>query len=285
MIETGERLWVCRDKRIPVQRTRIMGIVNVTPDSFSDGGCYFDPERAVAHGLALVAEGADIIDVGGESTRPNADIVDAAEQIRRVVPVIHALTEQCSVPISIDTADPHVAREALAAGACIINGAKCFSGNLALASVVRESGCGLVIMHTRGTPQTMMALAIYDNVVDEVEQSLKTALVFCNEQSILQKCVLIDPGIGFAKNSMQNVALLAATQRLSRIAPVLVGASRKRFIGELCHETNAKKRVGGSIGVAVWCALQGASVVRVHDVKATRQALDVVIALTETKTV
>jgi len=127
----------------------------------------------------------------------------------------------------------------------------------------------------------MMALTVYDSVVDEVEQSLKTALVFCDEQGILRKCVVVDSGIGFAKNKLQNVALLAATQRLSRLAPVLIGASRKHFIGELCLEPNVKERVGGSIGVAIWCALQGASVVRVHDVKATRQALEVVVALTE----
>ena len=252
-----------------------MGIVNVTPDSFSDGGRWFVAERAVAHGLELVAEGADLLDVGGESTRPGAAPVDEAEELRRVVPVIRSLVGNCGVPVSVDTRRPAVARAAVEAGACIINDIMPFDGDEAMAQVVRETGAGIVLMHMRGTPQTMGLYADYADVVGEVEDVLRRSLAFAVAHGIEGGRAVIDPGIGFAKTTPQNVALLAATERLSRIAPVLVGVSRKRFIGELCGEPVAEERAGGSVGAAVWCALHGVSVVRVHDVKATRQALTV----------
>lgn len=256
-----------------------MGIVNVTPDSFSDGGLWFDAGRAVAHGLQLVAEGADLLDVGGESTRPGAAEVSEAEELRRVLPVVRALTVQGGVPVSVDTRRPEVARAAVEAGACVVNDILPFAGDAAMAAVVRETRAGVVLMHMRGTPQTMAGLAAYDDVVAEVCAALQAALAYAEEQGIARDRAVIDPGIGFAKATAHNVALLAATARLAKVAPVLVGASRKRFIGELCGEACASERVGGSVGAAVWCALQGAAVVRVHDVKATRQALTVVRAL------
>lgn len=279
MDEADGRIWRCRGRDVPLGRTQVMGIVNVTPDSFSDGGCWFDEARAVAHGLRLVAEGADLLDVGGESTRPGAAAVDEAEELRRVLPVVRALAEQGGVPVSVDTRRPGVAREAVAAGACIVNDIMPFAGDDGMAAVVRETGCGLVVMHMRGTPQTMAALATYEDVVAEVEQRLAEALAYGDAQGIARDSMVVDPGIGFAKTTEQNVALLAATRRFSELAPVLVGASRKRFIGELCGEPEAVERMGGSLGVAVWCALRGASVVRVHDVKATRQALTMARAL------
>lgn len=271
--------WRCRGRDVPLDRTKVMGIVNVTPDSFSDGGCWFDAERAVAHGLRLVEEGADFLDVGGESTRPGAAEVGEEDELRRVLPVIRALAEQCGVPVSVDTRRAAVAREAVAAGACIVNDIMPFAGDAQMAAVVRETGCGLVAMHMRGTPQTMGTLTAYGDVVAEVEQALSEALSYCDAQGIERTCVAVDPGIGFAKTTEQNVALLTATERLSRLAPLLIGASRKRFIGELCGEPDAAARVGGSIGVAVWCALRGASILRVHDVKATRQALTMAVEL------
>jgi dihydropteroate synthase len=277
--EAEKRVWRCCDRRIPLARTLVMGIVNVTPDSFSDGGLWFDAERAVAHGLELIAEGADLLDVGGESTRPGAEEIDEAEELRRVLPVIRALAARGGVPVSVDTRRPAVARAAVEAGACIINDILPFEGDAAMAAAVRETGAGAVLMHMRGTPQTMAGLAVYDDVVAEVCASLRAALGYAEAQGIARDRVLIDPGVGFAKTSAHNVALLAATARLARLAPVLVGASRKRFIGELCGEACASGRVGGSVGVAVWCALQGAAVVRAHDVKVTRQALTVVRAL------
>ena len=274
--ETEERVWLCRDRRIPLGRTLVMGIVNVTPDSFSDGGLWFDAGRAVARGLELAAEGADLLDVGGESTRPGAAEVDEAEELRRVLPVVRSLAGACGVPLSVDTRHAAVARAAVAEGACIVNDVMPFAGDAAMAEAVRETGAGVVAMHMRGTPQTMARDTAYADVVAEVETALRAALAYAEAQGIARERVVIDPGIGFAKDTAQNVALLAATARLARVAPLLVGASRKRFIGELCAEPSAAERVGGSVGAAVWCALQGASVVRVHDVKATRQALTVV---------
>ncbi len=272
----AKRIWQCGSRAVAVDTTRVMGIVNVTPDSFSDGGLWFDAGRAVEHGLRLVAEGADLLDVGGESTRPGAAEVDAAEEARRVLPVIRALAAQCGVPVSVDTRRPEVARAAVEAGACIVNDILPFAGDAAMAAAVRETGAGLVLMHMRGTPQTMAEQAVYADVVAEVEAALQASLAYAEAEGIGRGRVVIDPGIGFAKTAAHNVALLAATARLARLAPVLVGASRKRFIGELCGEPDARERVGGSVGAAVWCALQGAAVVRVHDVKATRQALTVV---------
>jgi dihydropteroate synthase len=259
----------------------LMGIVNVTPDSFSDGGLWLEPARAVEHGLRLADEGADLLDVGGESTRPGAGAVDVAEELRRVLPVVRGLAERAAVPISIDTRHAAVARAALEAGASIVNDVAPIVGDVALAQAVREAGAGLVLMHMRGTPQTMSGLAAYDDVVREVEDALEQAVSYAVGQGIARECLVVDPGIGFAKTTAQNVALLASLGRFDRLAPVLVGASRKRFIGELCGEASAQGRLGGSVGAAVWCVLNGASVVRVHDVKETRQACTVVRALSE----
>ena len=277
--ETVERVWRCCDRRIPLGRTLVMGIVNVTPDSFSDGGRCFDAGRAVAHGLRLVAEGADLLDIGGESTRPGSAEVAVAEELRRVLPVIRALAAQSGVPVSVDTRHPTVARAAVEAGACVINDIMPFRGDAEMAAAVRETEAGVVLMHMRGTPQTMAGLAHYDDVVEEVCASLQSALAYAEEHGIARDRVVIDPGIGFAKTTAHTVALLAATSRLARLAPVLIGASRKRFIGELCGEPVAAERIGGSVGAAVWCALQGAAVIRVHDVKATRQAITVALEL------
>jgi len=226
--------------------------------------------------LELVAEGADLLDVGGESTRPGSAAVDDAEELRRVLPVIRSLAGACGVPVSVDTRHAAVARAAVAEGACIVNDIMPFAGDAAMAEAVRETGAGVVLMHLRGDPQTMAQHAVYGDVVAEVERALQESLAYAAEQGIARDRVMIDPGIGFAKTTAHNVALLAATARLARTAPLLVGVSRKRFIGELCTEPSAAERVGGSVGAAVWCALQGASAVRVHDVKATRQALTVV---------
>ena len=272
-------VWPCCDRAIVLSPARVMGIVNVTPDSFSDGGQWFDADRAVARGLELVREGADLLDVGGESTRPGAAEVDEAEELRRVVPVVRELASRSGVPVSIDTRRPGVARAAVAAGACIVNDVMPFAGDAAMAAAVRETGAGLVTMHMRGTPQTMAQMTGYADVVAEVEASLRAALDYAAEQGIPGSRVVVDPGVGFAKTTAQNVAVLAAVGRLSRLAPVLVGASRKRWIGELCGEPRAEARAGGSVGAAVWCALNGAAVVRVHDVAATRQALTVALAL------
>ncbi|MDD4101370.1 MAG: dihydropteroate synthase [Kiritimatiellae bacterium] len=274
-----ERVWRCCDRSIDLSTSLVMGIVNVTPDSFSDGGRCFDAAVAIRQGLQLVEDGADLLDIGGESTRPGADDVSEAEELRRVMPVVSGLNGRCGVPISVDTRRPAVARAAIAAGACIINDVMPLTDGPEMADVVRESGCGLVTMHMRGTPKTMLAQAVYEDVVAEVEDCLAAALAQCAARGIARDRVVIDPGIGFAKTTRHNLELMAAVPRLARLAPVLIGASRKRFIGELCDEPAATERLGGSVGAAVWCALHGAAVVRVHDVKATRQALKVAFEL------
>jgi dihydropteroate synthase len=278
------RVWRCGDRRLSLgERPLVMGVVNVTPDSFSDGGRWLEPEAAVAHGLRLEAEGADLLDIGGESTRPGAGPVDEREEAGRILPVIRGLAARARVPISVDTRRAAVARQAVEAGACIVNDVMPFAGDAAMAAAVRETGAGAVLMHMRGTPQTMAQCAVYDDVVAEVERALAEALEYAASQGIGRERLVIDPGIGFAKTTEQNVAVLRALSRMSRLAPVLAGVSRKRFIGELCGEAAAAERLGGSVGAAVWCALQGASVLRVHDVKATRQALAVVGALAKGK--
>lgn len=233
-MESGEqtRVWHCCGRRLPFgARPLIMGIVNVTPDSFSDGGKYFGAGAAVAHGLRLAAEGADLLDIGGESTRPGSTAVDAREESRRVLPVVQALAAEARVPVSIDTRHPEVARQAVEAGACIVNDIMPFAGDEAMAAVLRETGAGAVLMHMRGTPQTMARCAAYDDVVAEVERALAEALDYAGAQGIGRDRLVIDPGIGFAKTTAQNVAVLGEVARLVRLAPVLAGVSRKRFIG------------------------------------------------------
>ncbi|MCL1920342.1 MAG: dihydropteroate synthase [Kiritimatiellaeota bacterium] len=287
------KTWLCQNNRIDLTRTRVMGIVNVTPDSFSDGGQWFDPGRAVAHGLRLAAEGADILDIGGVSTRPGAGEVEEAEELRRVLPVIEGLARQTGVPLSVDTSRASVARAVIEAGACIVNDVARFDGDAEMAVVVRETGAGVVLTHSRTSHDDTQ----YADVVEEVKAALETALAYARAQGIAEEVCVIDPGLGFAKTTAQNVALLRRLDDLIGVAPVLIGASRKRFIGELvahgvpavqeiggrasprADRAEAAQRLGGSIGAAVWCALRGAAIVRVHDVKETVEALRIVSAI------
>ena len=254
-----------------------MGILNVTPDSFSDGGRWRTTEDAVQQGLALVAEGADILDIGGESTRPGAAEVPADEELQRVVPVIEALARQTPVPISVDTRKSAVARAALAAGASIVNDVTAL-GDPEMAAVVREAGAGVVLMHMRGTPETMQRAPQYTDVVEEVRACLAARIEAALAAGIGRGQILIDPGIGFGKTTAHNLALLGALEKFAELAPVLVGASRKRFIGEI---TGAPMdgRLAGSLTVAVWSVMRGAAVLRVHDVAATCAAVRMAGAL------
>lgn len=256
-----------------------MGILNVTPDSFSDGGRWLDPGAAAARGEQLVADGADLLDIGGESTRPGAQEVGEEEEARRVLPVLKALAGRVSVPLSVDTRRPGLARRAVECGACIVNDVMPFAGDAAMAAVLRETGAGVVLMHMRGTPRSMARLTSYDDVCGDVARELARALAFAVEQGIGAERAVVDPGIGFAKTTEQNVALLRALPQLCALAPVLVGVSRKRFIGELSGEPGPERRLGGSVAAALWCASRGASVLRVHDVKETCQALATMRAL------
>jgi len=253
-----------------VSRPLVMGVLNVTPDSFSDGGRWLDPEAAIAHGLALAAEGADVVDVGGESTRPGAAEVPADEERRRVVPVIGALASQ--VRVSVDTRKAEVAEAALAAGATILNDV-----SASLYEVAAAHGAGWVAMHMRGTPATMQQQAAYDDVVAEV----RAFLVDRAEKAVAAGVgeVWIDPGLGFAKTADHNLSLLRHLDDLVATGhPVLVGASRKSFIGRLTGDAPVDDRLEASLALAVWAMKKGAAMVRVHDVRATVQAARLVAA-------
>ena len=281
MVAMTEAVWRCRDRAFPLgERTLLMGVVNVTPDSFSDGGRFLHPDDAVKHAMQLAADGADILDVGGESTRPGAEPVSLDEEVARVVPVIERLrTEVLDIAISIDTRHPEVARAALAAGADIVNDVTGASAPDTLAAV-RESGAGLVLMHMQGEPQTMQADPTYDDVVVEVRDFLAERIEAAVSAGVARDRLCADPGIGFGKTTAHNLALLRDIVSFRRLAvPVLVGVSRKRFIGELSGVDDPAERVEGTAGAVAWCAAQGIDVLRVHDVKAMARVVKVVDAI------
>jgi dihydropteroate synthase len=277
----GERVWRCRDQTLKLgERTIVMGIVNVTPDSFTDGGMYLTTDDAVRHGARLVDEGADVLDIGGESTRPGAEAVDADEELRRVIPVIEGLTEmQQTTPISIDTRKPEVARAALEAGARIVNDVTAGRDG-AMLETVADTDAGIVLMHMLGEPQTMQDDPRYDDVVAEVHEFLRERIEAAVFAGIAEERVCIDPGIGFGKNVEHNLALLRSVSALRLLgAAVMVGASRKRFIGVLTGAEDPADRLEGSLAAAVLAASLGADVVRVHDVAPTVRALRVADAI------
>ncbi|MGY6547408.1 MAG: dihydropteroate synthase [Roseinatronobacter sp.] len=261
---------------------RIMGIVNVTPDSFSDGGRLGSVAQAVAQGVALVAQGADILDLGGESTRPGADVVPVAEEIRRTAPVIAALrAEGVRVPISIDTRKAEVARAALAAGADFVNDVSAMTWDRDMAALVAEYAVPICLMHAQGTPQTMQLDPRYADVTLDIYDWLCEALARAQAAGIDRDRIILDPGIGFGKTLEHNLALLQHLAVLHGLGCVmLIGASRKRFIGALSGVDEAGARLSGSVAAALHGAGQGAQILRVHDVAETRQALSVWRALT-----
>jgi dihydropteroate synthase len=264
-------------------RIIVMGVVNTTPDSFSDGGEFFDANRAVDHALRLVAEGADIIDVGGESTRPGADPVSSEEEMRRVLPVIERLVPQIDIPISIDTYKESVARAALTAGAAIVNDISGLTADSQLAQTVTEFGAGLILMHKRGDPTTMQSDTHYDNLIAEIRQFLREAISKAEAAGVDPTRIMIDPGIGFGKDLAGNLEIINSVGRLAELGkPVLIGASRKSFIGRITGADPAH-RLHGSLAAAVAAVIYGAAAVRVHDVKETREAVDVAIHLRRVK--
>ncbi len=274
-------VWRCRDRELPLdERTLVMGIVNVTPDSFSDGGLFEDAEAAVGHGLRLLEEGADVLDVGGESTRPGSDPVDADEEARRVLPVLDGLRRAApEAVLSVDTRRAVVAEDALAAGADVVNDVSA-GGDPAMFGVVAASGAGLVLMHMRGEPKTMQADPRYDDVVAEVRTYLAERSEAAVAAGIGRDRLAVDPGIGFGKDLRHNLELLRSIGSFRELGvPVLVGASRKRFVGELSGVEDPADRLEGSVAAAVWCATQGVHVVRVHDVAPTVRALRVADAI------
>jgi dihydropteroate synthase len=257
---------------------KLMGVVNVTPDSFSDGGLYLDPEAAIAHGLELAAAGAEILDVGGESTRPGAEPVAAEEELRRVVPVIRGLSDT-DCEISVDTSKASVAAAALDAGATIVNDVTALRGDPEMAPLCAERGATVVLMHMLGEPRTMQEDPRYDDVVTDVKGVLAERLAAAVAAGIAEERIWLDPGIGFGKTAAHNMELLRRLGELRELGrPLVVGTSRKSFIGKV-DGSAADERLGGTIASSVLAAAEGAEVLRVHDVAEVRQALTVAAAI------
>lgn len=251
----------------------VMGIVNVTPDSFSDGGNFVAAQAAVEHALRLVEDGADILDIGGESTRPGAEPVSQDEELRRVVDVIAQLRPQTDRLISIDTTKAEVARQALTAGADIVNDISGLTFEPDIVGVCAESGCGVICMHIRGTPQTMQDDPVYDDVVADVCSFLSDRLTNLESRGVAPERVVTDPGIGFGKTAQHNVELLSNIAQLRALGrPVLIGHSRKRFLAKVLGRP-VEERLAGTLGVAIAAASQSADIIRVHDVQQTKDAL------------
>ncbi|MCA3561208.1 MAG: dihydropteroate synthase [Aestuariivirga sp.] len=256
-------------------RPLIMGIVNVTPDSFSDGGLNAEAERAIAHGLQLAKDGADILDVGGESTRPGSEGVPEAEELRRVLPVIAALAAQ-GFTVSVDTRKANVMRAAIDAGAKIVNDVAALTYEPAAMQAMAEATCPVILMHAQGDPKTMQLSPQYDDVALDVFDWLEARIGACIAAGIARERIVADPGIGFGKSFRHNIDVLRQFTLYHALGvPLLMGLSRKGFIGALTGEKHAGNRVNGSVGGAVWAALNGAHILRVHDVKATVEALAV----------
>ncbi|HBK08813.1 MAG TPA: dihydropteroate synthase [Acetobacteraceae bacterium] len=260
---------------LTLDRPRVMGILNVTPDSFSDGGSRIGAQAAISAGFAMAEAGADIIDVGGESTRPGADVVSAEAEQARILPVIRALAA-ANILVSVDTRNAATMRAALAAGARIINDISGLAHDPGSLPMVAEHGCPVVLMHMRGTPGTMSAEANYQDVVSEVRAELANRVDAALAAGILSDRIVIDPGLGFAKHAEHSLAVLRGLPDLLDLGyPVLIGLSRKSFIGTVSEEPRAGQRLGGSLAAGLFAVLRGASILRVHDVRETVQALRV----------
>lgn len=282
------REWHIAGHSLPIgRRTLVMGILNVTPDSFSDGNLFLSPEKALEHAEQMIAEGADIIDVGGESTRPGAALVSADEEMQRVLPVISELARRTSIPISIDTTKAEVARAALDAGAAIVNDISALRFDFHIADEVAKRGAGLVLMHSRGTPATMQRLPPVADVMKEVTSSLQSSIAMAERRGVKRESIVIDPGIGFGKTAEQNVELIGKLDQLAAAFPefpIMIGTSRKSFIGHLLKDENGnpaatEDRLHGTMASITAAILKGAHIVRVHDVKATVETVRIADAV------
>lgn len=278
MQHTPSHIWQCGRHTLDLSRPHVMGILNITPDSFSDGGHFLDPQAALDRAYAMIEAGADIIDIGGESTRPNAVTLSVCEELCRLMPIVQALVN-CGKPISIDTYKPYVMRAMLAEGVDIINDVRGFNSPVAI-DAVADSNCGLCIMHMQGTPQTMQNEPTYDDVTADVTRFLKQQLCRLLDADIKPERLCVDPGIGFGKNLAHNIALLQTLDDLHEAthAAVLIGVSRKRMIGDITGKPT-EQRTSGSVAAALYAVAHGAHVVRVHDVAQTVDALKVWHAL------
>lgn len=282
--------WQIKDRIMPIgERTLIMGILNVTPDSFSDGGQFVSHDAAIAHAEQMISEGADIIDVGGESTRPGGEPVTVEEEIKRVVPVIEVLTQRTDIPISVDTTKSEVARVALAAGAAIVNDISALRFDFYVADAVARAGAGLVLMHSRGTPATMHRLPPVADIMHEVTHSLRASINMAERRGVKCESIVIDPGIGFGKSQDQNLELLAKLDQLIAAFPdypLMIGTSRKSFIGRILADeagtpAPVEDRLYGTLATITTAVLHGAHIVRVHDVRSASETIRVAKAIRE----
>jgi len=272
------------NRTLPIgERTLIMGVLNVTPDSFSDGNQFLNFDKAIAHAEQMIEEGADIIDVGGESTRPGGEPVTAEEEIHRVVPIIEELVKRSTVPISVDTTKSEVTRAALNAGAAIANDISALRFDFYVADEAAKTGAGLVLTHSRGTPATMHKLPPVPDIMEEVTRSLNASIKMAERRGVKRESIVVDPGIGFGKSQEQNVELIAKVDQLIKAFPdfpLLIGTSRKSFIGRILADENGEpapltERLHGTMASVAVAVLKGAHIVRVHDVKPTRDAVRV----------
>ncbi|MDA8428359.1 MAG: dihydropteroate synthase [Geobacteraceae bacterium] len=271
--------WRTSQRSLSLERPLIMGILNVTPDSFSDGNLFFNPQRAIDRALEMAAEGADIIDIGGESTRPRAPAVAADEEMKRIVPVISGLAGKVQCALSVDTWKSSVAQAAIDAGAEIINDISGFTFDLRMAAVAAQSGAGVVLMHTRGTPQEMQTNTAYTDLIGEIMESLRHSAVLAEEAGINRHNLAIDPGLGFAKESAHNLEILRRLREFTSLGlPLLVGPSRKSFIGKILNR-ETRQRLHGTAATVALAVANGASIVRVHDVREMRDVADMAHAI------
>jgi dihydropteroate synthase len=277
------REWKLAQRSLPWgERTLIMGVLNVTPDSFSDGGQFFSFDQAITQAERMIGEGADIIDVGGESTRPGSEFVSEEEELRRVIPVIERLAAKGSVPISIDTTKSIVARAALQAGAEIVNDISGLRFDVALADVAAETRAGLVLMHSRGTPKDMQQLPPVADIISEVINGLSESVAIAERHGVAREAIAIDPGIGFGKTVAQNCELIAKLDQIAHAfpdLPIMMGTSRKSFIGKLLDGAPADERLYGTIASVVASVMQSAHLIRIHDVRAGTDAIRVAEAI------
>jgi dihydropteroate synthase len=249
------------------KRTLVMGIINITPDSFSDGGKFFDSKEAISNAQSLVSQGADIIDVGGESTRPGSDSVSLDEEMRRVIPVIEGISKEVNVPISVDTCKSEVAKAALDAGACIINDISAMRSDPKIANVAAEYSSPLILMHMQGTPRDMQKDPKYSDVLGEIRKFLKERIDFARSKGVITENIIIDPGIGFGKTLEHNYEIIRKLGGLKDLnQPILIGTSRKSFIGNTLG-LDVDDRLEGTLATITMCIINGADIIRVHDVK------------------
>jgi dihydropteroate synthase len=276
--------WQTSRRQITLERPLVMGILNVTPDSFSDGGAFASVDTALRRAEEMIVEGADLIDIGGESTRPGSVRIKGDEEIRRAVPIIAAIGKRFDVPISIDTSKSEVARESINAGAEVVNDISGLRWDERIADVAAQSGAGLVLMHSRGTFETMHSQPPVDDILREVTAVLSSSIGIAKDHGVIDPQIVLDIGIGFGKTLDQNLELLANIDRIAdefKGYPILSGTSRKSFIGKILDDAPPSERLGGSLATAIVAVQKGARIIRVHDVKETVSALRVLERIRE----